>query len=95
MTDLDAHSEIAAKIDDIIAGIAALKLCPFKTACLSAQVMTRFVIGTSVITADQQLGGEEMTPQERSELMDKIADSMRKSDAALMAAVERHFATIN
>lgn len=90
MTDLDAHFEnLSPLLDDIVARIGALKLCPFKTAWLSAQAMTRIAIGTRLVMADQHLGDGEMTPEERSDLMDKLADSLRKSDAALMAMMER------
>lgn len=96
MTDLDKHfAQLTPLLDDAIARIGALKLCPFKTALLSAQAVARIAIGTRLVMTDQHIGGEEMTAQERSDLMDKIADSMRKSSAELIASVERRYSTVN
>ncbi len=90
----DDFSQIAPLIDDVVSRIGALKLCPFKTAWLSAQAMTRIAIGTRVVMADAQIKGDALTPEERSDLMDKLADNLRKSDAALMAMMERNGATV-
>lgn len=46
-----------------------------------------------VIVVDAH-SGLNLTPHERSELMDKIADQMRKSNAALNAIGERYGETI-
>lgn len=94
MSHLDNEfDQISPLIDDIISRIGALKLCPFKTAWLSAQAMTRIAIGTRIVMADAQIKGDELTPEERSDLMDKLADNLRKGDAALMAMMERNGAT--
>ncbi len=94
-SDTDPHFEqISPLIDDIISRIGALKLCPFKTALLSAQAMTRIAIGTRIVMADTQIKCDELTPEERSDLMDKLADNLRKSDAALMAMMERNGAVV-
>ncbi len=90
----DDFSQIAPLIDDIISRIGALKLDPYKTACLSAQAMTRIAIGTRIVVTDAQIKGDALTPEERSDLMDKLADSLRKGDAALMAMMERNGATV-
>lgn len=96
MTGLDDHFEnLSPLLDDVIARIGALKLCPYKAATLSAWAVARIAIGTRIGIADSQIKGEQLSAEERQHLMDMLADNMRKSDAALMAAVERHFATIN
>ncbi len=93
--DTDQHFEqISPLIDDVVSRIGALNLCPFKTAWLSAQAMTRIAIGTRIIMADAQIKGDDLTPEERSDLMDKLADNLRKSDAALMAMMERNGAIV-
>ncbi len=90
----DEFSQIAPLIDDIISRIGALKLDPFRTEWLSAQAMTRIAIGMRIVTADAQIKGDALTPEERSDLMDKLADSLRKGDAALMAMMERKGANV-
>lgn len=96
MTDLDDHfKQMSPLIDDIVSRIGALKLCPYKAATLSAWAVARIAIGTRIAIADSQINGEKLSADERQQLMEMLADNMRKSDAALMAVVERHFATIN
>lgn len=95
MTSLDDHFEqLSPLLDSVVSHIGALKLCPYKAAWLSAQAMMRIAIGTRVTIADQQIDGEPLSAEERQQLMDMLVDNMRKSDAALMAALERHGAAL-
>lgn len=94
MDDLDKQFEqFTPLLDDVISRIGGLNLCPFQTAYLAAQAVARIAIGTRLVMADAH-AGLKLTPQERSELMDKIVDQMRKSNAALSAMGERYGETI-
>jgi hypothetical protein len=91
MTSLDEHFEqLSPLLDDVISRIGELKLCPYKTATLSAWAMTRIALGTAIDMADSQIDDEQMSAEERQQLLELLADNMRKFDAALMAALERH-----
>jgi hypothetical protein len=91
MTSLDAYfAQLSPLLDDIIARIDTFGLPAIETVRLSAQAMLRIAIGTQISVAQAADGGRALTPEEREQLMDLLIDSKRKSDAALMAAIERH-----
>lgn len=92
---LDAHCEqLSPLLDDVISRIGTLTLCPYKTAALSAWAMTRIALGTRLVMAESHAKGEQLSAEERQQLMDMLVDNLRKSDAALMAALERHTAVL-
>ena len=90
----DYLTQLSPLLDDIVARIDSFGLPAFEVANLSAQAMLRIAIGTQISVAQASDGGRALTPEEREQLMDLLIDSKRKSDASLMAALERHGAQV-
>lgn len=86
--------QLSPLLDNIISRIDSFGLPAFEVVNLSAQAMLRIAVGTQISVAQAADGGRALTPEEREQLMDLLIDSKRKSDAALMAALERHGAKV-
>lgn len=94
-TKLTEHlDQLSPLLDSVIARIDSFGLPAFEVVNLSAQAMLRIAIGTQISVAQAADGGRALTPEERDQLMDLLIDSKRKSDAALMAALDRHGARV-
>jgi hypothetical protein len=86
--------ELSPLCDDVIARIDALGVNAFQAVTLGARAIARIAVGLRISVAQAADGGRALTPAEREELMEFLIENQRKSDAALMAAIERKDASI-
>jgi hypothetical protein len=92
---MNGHFEqLSPLADDVVSRIDSLGLTAFEAVMLGARAITRIAVGLRISVAQAADGGRALTPEEREQLMELLIDSQRKSDAALLAALERKDASI-
>jgi hypothetical protein len=92
---INGHFEqLSPLADDVVSRIDSFGLSAFEAVWLGARAITRIAVGLRLSVAQAADGGRALTPEEREELMELLVDNQRKSDATLMAALERHGSTV-